>query len=103
MSRDLVAWYRAVDFGVERELELLIGHEENFFPTTATCSPCRNEMPKGEGSGTDTAPRAVSLFSMYERMRLPGGYLPMLIHPHQMEDALAQINADHPHFHMGSS
>jgi hypothetical protein len=27
----------------------------------------------------------------------------MLIHPHQMEDALAQINADHLHFHMGSS
>jgi hypothetical protein len=27
----------------------------------------------------------------------------MLIHPHQMEDALAQINADHSHFHMGSS
>lgn len=27
----------------------------------------------------------------------------MLIHPHQMEDVLAQINADHPHFHMGSS
>ena len=32
-----------------------------------------------------------------------GRNLPVLIHPYEVKNALAQINANHPHFHKGSS